>query len=192
MGGRLTLSLHMVCEDSLLATPILLDLAIFMEAMGRMRLAPLPAGMEGRAQGAAAAAAAAADAAAAAAGGGAPRGASLAPIASALSFFFKAPASESGRVVHALFAQRTALFNLIRAAAGLPPEPFFDTRQVFGPRLGALRVAAAGGGKGAANGAEGAHANGAEGAHANGGGAISGAANGMHGAPRAGEETSSH
>ena len=94
MGGRNTIALHNTCEDSLLASPLILDLAILAELMGRITYqtpamaAPAP----------------------------------FHPVLSLLSYLLKAPLARPGApVVNSLFRQRAALENVLRACVGLPP-----------------------------------------------------------------------
>ena len=95
MGGKSTIVLHNTCEDSLLAAPIILDLAIIAELLTRMEFK-----REGEAELHA-----------------------LHPVAALLSYLTKAPLVPDGTpVVNALAAQRAALENVFRAAAGLPPD----------------------------------------------------------------------
>lgn len=95
MGGKSTIVMHNTCEDSLLAAPIIMDLAIIAEVLTRMQFK-----REGEADLHA-----------------------LHPVASLLSYLTKAPLVPDGApVVNALAAQRAALENVFRAAAGLPPD----------------------------------------------------------------------
>ena len=58
--------------------------------------------------------------------------ASFHPVLSLLSYFFKAPAVPAGApVVNALFAQREALVNLLKAARGLPPNSYMALQARF-------------------------------------------------------------
>ncbi|KAJ7308372.1 hypothetical protein JRQ81_008912 [Phrynocephalus forsythii] len=95
LGGTNTLVIHNVCEDSLLAAPIILDLVILTELCQRIRV-----GVEGD---------------------GDPQ--PLHSVLSLLGFLCKAPlVPEGAPVVNALFRQRAALENLFRACVGLPPQ----------------------------------------------------------------------
>ncbi len=95
MGGTNTLVIHNTCEDSLLAAPLMLDLVILCELFERMSVKEL----------------------------GAPEFERLHPVLSPLSFLLKAPLVPAGTpVVNALFKQRDALINVMRAAVGLPAE----------------------------------------------------------------------
>ncbi|KAI8817431.1 uncharacterized protein EV422DRAFT_224679 [Fimicolochytrium jonesii] len=95
MGGRNTISTYNVCEDSLLASPLILDLAIITELMTRIEYrtedmeeySPFHA------------------------------------VLSVLSYMLKAPMVPPGTpVVNALSKQRAAMENIFRACVGLPPQ----------------------------------------------------------------------
>jgi myo-inositol-1-phosphate synthase len=95
MGGKSTIVMHNTCEDSLLAAPIIMDLAIIAELLTRSEFCK----------------------------DGEPDLHALHPVASLLSYLTKAPLVPDGTpVVNALAAQRSALENVFRAAAGLPPD----------------------------------------------------------------------
>ncbi|XP_062815697.1 inositol-3-phosphate synthase 1 [Anolis carolinensis] len=109
LGGTNTIVIHNVCEDSLLAAPIILDLVVLAELCQRIRV-----GIEGE---------------------GDPQ--PLHSVLSLLSFLLKAPLVPSGApVVNALFRQRAALENLLRACVGLPPQNHmqleYKTQQPWG------------------------------------------------------------
>ncbi|KAF0411257.1 Myo-inositol-1-phosphate synthase [Gigaspora margarita] len=95
MGGKNTISLYNTCEDSLLASPLILDLAILAELMTRIEyrvkdmeeFEPFDA------------------------------------VLSILSFMLKAPLVPPGTpVVNALSKQRMAMENFFRACVGLAPQ----------------------------------------------------------------------
>ena len=44
MGGRNTIAVHNTCEDSLLAAPIILDLVLLAELLGRIQFGKVPPG----------------------------------------------------------------------------------------------------------------------------------------------------
>lgn len=89
MGGLNTISTYNVCEDSLLAVPIMIDMIIVGELLTRMKI----------------------------------DGASLGPVLSYLSFFFKAPITNHPEyVVNSFTRQRQTLVNLLKAAAGIQPD----------------------------------------------------------------------
>jgi myo-inositol-1-phosphate synthase len=96
MGGASTIVMHNTCEDSLLAAPIILDLVILAELFTRISLKKEGEDADFRA---------------------------LHPVAALLSYLTKAPLVRAGApVVNALAAQRAALENVLRAAAGLPAD----------------------------------------------------------------------
>ncbi|CAG8510593.1 4829_t:CDS:2, partial [Ambispora gerdemannii] len=95
MGGKNTISLYNTCEDSLLASPLILDLTIITELMTRIEYRV--AGMENFAP--------------------------FDSVLSILSYMLKAPLVPTGTpVVNALSKQRMAMENLFRACIGLPPQ----------------------------------------------------------------------
>ncbi|KZF19639.1 putative myo-inositol-phosphate synthase [Xylona heveae TC161] len=100
MGGHQTISIFNVCEDSLLASPLIIDLVLIAEMMTRITW---------RIHG--------------------PEGPSSAEykgfhsVLSILSYMLKAPLTPPGTpVVNALGKQRGALTNIFRACVGLEPE----------------------------------------------------------------------
>lgn len=101
LGGRNTISMHNTCEDSLLAAPLILDLIILAELSERIRVKRVPHGV-------------------------APVEVEYErfhPILSLLSFLLKAPMVPKGvPVVNALFPQRQAIVNIMRACVGLAPQ----------------------------------------------------------------------
>lgn len=95
MGGLNTIAVHNTCEDSLLATPIILDLVILAELCTRIKLKRFE------------------DA----------EYSSFHPVLSVLSYLCKAPLVPAGTpVVNALFKQRACIDNILRACLGLPPD----------------------------------------------------------------------
>lgn len=95
MNGNNTISMHNTCEDSLLATPLILDLVIVCEIAERIQLKKEGAAEFER----------------------------LHSVLSLLSYMLKAPLVPRGTpVVNALFAQRECMLNLFRACVGLPAE----------------------------------------------------------------------
>eukprot|EP00158_Paraphelidium_tribonemae_P006750 Partr_v1_DN27960_c1_g2_i4_m10983 putative synthase len=100
MGGRNTLAIHNTCEDSLLASPLIIDLAIFCELMTRIKYKTTEEpSLE------------------------VPEGgySSFHPVMSMLAYFLKAPQAPPGAPVNqSLFRQRNAIENLLRACVGLP------------------------------------------------------------------------
>lgn len=95
MGGLNTIALHNTCEDSLLASPVMLDLIVIAELMERITFKR--EGMESFQP--------------------------FHSVLSILSYLLKAPLVPEGTpVVNALFRQRAALENIFRACVGLQPE----------------------------------------------------------------------
>ncbi|XP_028293570.1 inositol-3-phosphate synthase 1-A-like isoform X1 [Gouania willdenowi] len=95
MGGLNTLVLHNTCEDSLLASPILLDLVILTELCQRITVRP-----EGDED-----------------------FQSFHSVLALLAFLCKAPLVPPGSpVVNAFFSQRACIENIMRACLGLPPQ----------------------------------------------------------------------
>jgi len=96
MGGHNTIAIHNTCEDSLLASPIILDLVILTELMERITYA---------------------------AGTSNGKFKRFHPVLSILSYLLKAPlVPENANVVNALFRQRAAIENILRACVSLPPD----------------------------------------------------------------------
>lgn len=94
MGGTNTISMHNTCEDSLLASPLILDLVIMAELFTRIQyktevmrsFSPFHS------------------------------------VLSILSYLLKAPLVQKGTpVVNSLFKQRQCVVNIFRALIGLPP-----------------------------------------------------------------------
>jgi len=95
MGGWNTIAIHNTCEDSLLAAPLILDLAIIAELFSRIKYKT----------------------------GDMQEFSPFHPVLSALSYLLKAPmVPENTPVVNALFRQRACLENIFKACVGLPPE----------------------------------------------------------------------
>lgn len=95
MGGRNRLYVTNLCEDSLLASPLLIDLAILAELMTRVTYRA-PGDNEHK---------------------------SLYSVLSLLSYSLKAPiVKPGGDVVNSLNRQRAAVTNFLRACLSLPPE----------------------------------------------------------------------
>ncbi|XP_060077711.1 inositol-3-phosphate synthase 1-A-like [Ylistrum balloti] len=97
MGGLNTISIHNTCEDSLLASPIILDLIILADICKRISVkTESQASYEG-----------------------------FHSVLSLLSYLCKAPLVPSGTpVVNALFKQRSCIENIFRACVGLPPQNY--------------------------------------------------------------------
>ncbi|KAL2758178.1 hypothetical protein ACRALDRAFT_1040226 [Sodiomyces alcalophilus JCM 7366] len=95
MGGHQTISIFNVCEDSLLASPLIIDLVVIAELMTRIQW---------RTQGDS-------------------DFKSFHSVLSVLSYMLKAPLTPPGTpIVNALGKQRSALINIFRACVGLDPE----------------------------------------------------------------------
>ncbi|XP_037550509.1 inositol-3-phosphate synthase 1-A [Nematolebias whitei] len=95
MGGLNTIALHNTCEDSLLASPIILDLVILAELCQRVTVKPQ----------------------------GEEDFQSFHSVLALLSFLCKAPLVPAGTpVVNAFFRQRACIENVMRACLGLPPQ----------------------------------------------------------------------
>lgn len=93
MNGTNTLAIHNTCEDSLLATPLMIDLILLAELFERIHVYKdeqiLP----------------------------------FDSVLSVLSYMLKAPLVPEGKpVVNALFRQRECIINILRACLGLAPE----------------------------------------------------------------------
>lgn len=113
MGGKSTIAIHNTCEDSLLASPIILDLVILAELLSRIQFqregqSSIPPPPTGR-----------------------PTSTkrttdgyqAMHPVASLLSYLTKAPLVPDGTpVINALARQRAALENVLRACVGLAPD----------------------------------------------------------------------
>jgi len=95
MGGRNTIAVHNTCEDSLLASPLILDLAIFTELLTRITYQTEDMAVP----------------------------APFNSVLSILSYLLKAPVVPAGTpVVNSLFKQRACLENIFLACVGLPPQ----------------------------------------------------------------------
>ena len=114
MGGKNTIVMHNTCEDSLLATPLIYDLVILGELCQRVQVKK-----EGEAD-----------------------WESFHPVLSLLSYMLKAPLVPNGApVVNALFTQRCAIINLMRACLGLAPDNHMTLEHRFESTLAALNSA---------------------------------------------------
>lgn len=97
LGGHQTISITNVCEDSLLASPLIIDLVVIAELMTRVQWKLH--GAEGEDY------------------------KSFHSVLSVLSYMLKAPLTPPGTpVINALAKQRAALANIFRACVGLEPE----------------------------------------------------------------------
>lgn len=111
MGGKNTIVMHNTCEDSLLATPLIYDLVILGELCARVQVK-----REGESE-----------------------WESFHPVLSLLSYMLKAPLVPNGApVVNALFTQRCAVVNLMRACLGLAPDNHMTLEHRFESTLAEL------------------------------------------------------
>lgn len=95
MNGTNTIAMHNTCEDSLLATPLILDLVLICELAERITFRNADE-LEFE---------------------------HMHSVLSLLSYMLKAPMVPAGTpVVNALFAQRECMINIFRACLGLPAE----------------------------------------------------------------------
>ncbi|KAL8937211.1 MAG: hypothetical protein Q9216_004539 [Gyalolechia sp. 2 TL-2023] len=100
MGGHQTISLFNVCEDSLLASPLIIDLVLVAEMMTRITWKAESSD-----------------------GTATKEYKGFHSVLSILSYMLKAPLTPPGTpVVNALAKQRAALTNIFRACVGLQPE----------------------------------------------------------------------
>lgn len=97
MGGRNTISMHNVCEDSLLASPLILDLVILTELFSRISFKTEGKGNQDQFE-------------------------NFHVILSILSYLLKAPLVKPGTpVINSLPRQRAAIENILKALIGLQP-----------------------------------------------------------------------
>jgi len=95
LGGHNTIVMHNTCEDSLLATPIIIDLIVLAELCERIEWKTADMSEFEH----------------------------FHPVLSLLSYLLKAPlVPRSTPVVNALFRQRACIENLLKACVGLPAE----------------------------------------------------------------------
>jgi myo-inositol-1-phosphate synthase len=155
MGGKNTIALHNTCEDSLLATPLIYDLVILAELCGRIKvkresclsLSPTSS---------AATIAAATTTTTTHHGTLTTNGhnghhktkdgewESFHPVLSLLSYMLKAPVVPNGApVVNALFTQREAIINVLRACLGLAPNNHMTLEHRFESTLKEMQQQAA-------------------------------------------------
>jgi myo-inositol-1-phosphate synthase len=94
MNGQNTISMHNTCEDSLLASPLILDLVIIAELFTRIQYKTEKM----------------------------PQFSPFHSVLSVLSYLLKAPLVQKNTpVVNSLFKQRQCIVNIFRACIGLPP-----------------------------------------------------------------------
>lgn len=115
MGGTNQIVMHNTCEDSLLATPLIYDLVILAELCERITIKRESSEKwEG-----------------------------FHPVLSLLSYMLKAPLVPNGApVVNALFTQREAIINVMRACLGLAPNNHMTLEHRFESTLEELQKAA--------------------------------------------------
>lgn len=112
LGGKNTIVMHNTCEDSLLATPLIYDLVILGELCERITIKK-----EGQ-----------------------EKWEAFHPVLSLLSYMLKAPLVPGGApVVNALFTQRCAIINVMRACLGLGPDNHMTLEHRFESSLAALQ-----------------------------------------------------
>jgi len=112
MGGKNTIVMHNTCEDSLLATPLIYDLVILGDLCKRISVK-----REGE-----------------------DKWESFHPVLSLLSYMLKAPLVPSGApVVNALFTQRCAVVNVMRACLGLAPDNHMTLEHKFESTLASMQ-----------------------------------------------------
>ncbi|KAM0511535.1 hypothetical protein ACHAPE_009788 [Trichoderma viride] len=100
LGGHQTISLFNICEDSLLASPLIIDLVVVAEMMTRIQWKAVSNDGHETAE-----------------------FKQFHSVLSVLSYMLKAPLTPPGTpVVNALAKQRAALTNIFRACVGLEPE----------------------------------------------------------------------
>ncbi|GAV04713.1 hypothetical protein RvY_14948 [Ramazzottius varieornatus] len=101
LGGKSTIIVHNTCEDSLLASPLILDLALLAELFSRVEF-KIQGSEDSTFQ-------------------------TFNSVLSILSYLCKAPLVErGGRVVNALFRQKATIENMLRALLSLPPLNHLD------------------------------------------------------------------
>jgi len=121
MGGLSTIVIHNTCEDSLLAAPLIIDLAILCELLTRVSYYAKPPVLDSDCG--STAAAPAVDISTADEGG--LQFNKLHPVLSLLSYLLKAPMVPSGApIVNALFKQRANIENVLKALVGIPASSY--------------------------------------------------------------------
>lgn len=100
LGGHQTISLFNICEDSLLASPLIIDLVVLTEMMTRIQWKAASTDDSANAE-----------------------FKNFHSVLSVLSYMLKAPLTPPGTpVVNSLAKQRAAVTNIFRACVGLQPE----------------------------------------------------------------------
>lgn len=98
MGGRNTISIHNTCEDSLLASPLILDLVMLAELAGRVQVKRENSNQYEN----------------------------FHPVLTLLSYMLKAPLTSIGnKPVNSLFKQRCCIENFLKSLVGLKPANDF-------------------------------------------------------------------
>ena len=119
-----TIVMHNTCEDSLLATPLIIDLVVLTELCERISICTLPA----PASSVATSVSVSSDEEGKLSVDGQcakMKFERFHSVLSLLSYLLKAPMVPPGTpVVNALAAQRQCIINVFRACVGLPPEDF--------------------------------------------------------------------
>lgn len=114
MGGTNTIVMHNTCEDSLLATPLIYDLVLLGELCERIQIQTCSGTDNGNAT-----------------------WEGFHPVLSLLSYMLKAPLVPNGApVINALFPQRQAIINVMRACLGLAPESHMALEHRLASSLG--------------------------------------------------------
>ena len=103
LDGKNIMSIYNLCEDSLLATPLLLDICIFSDFFSRITFI-LENGVEKK----------------------------FSSNLSLLSFFFKSPIDDDRQpIINSFFKQRNAIGNFIKVCCGLPIDDFLLLHKRF-------------------------------------------------------------
>nr|CAG4719089.1 unnamed protein product [Naegleria fowleri] len=105
MNGKNTIVIHNTCEDSLLATPLMLDLVVLTELMERVTFKQIDSVEQDFSN------------------VDCKDFRKMDSVMSILSYLFKAPlVNTNAPVINALFKQRAAIDNILRALIAIPPE----------------------------------------------------------------------
>jgi myo-inositol-1-phosphate synthase len=112
MGGKNTIVMHNTCEDSLLATPLIYDLVLLGELCERIQIRKEGSDSWER----------------------------FHPVLSLLSYMLKAPMVPNGApIVNALYTQREAIVNIMRACLGLGPNNHMTLEHRLASSLDAMQ-----------------------------------------------------
>lgn len=113
LGGSSRISVTNICEDSLLATPLIIDLVVVAEFLSRVSYKELPSGANGTVNGN--------GHANGHANGSAQDGELLYPILGYLSYWLKAPLTRKGfQTINGLNKQKQGLENFLKILVGIP------------------------------------------------------------------------